>query len=438
MPLFYHQGILLSHQKYGIRFLERLTLKHSKEAKNIWIRKTYSYRVTPRKSDIALLNSVNATLINLWNSALDHCMVCCEHNQAINHTRDQLEVYTLPSHKEMYFGRTAFITPISLNFWLTGIRKNNHHVEEVSVVLEREMLRRLAGSFSSYFTLRKKGDTRARLPRAKDTEKSFIALTWTTKSFSIDQGMLTASVGSRRTVVFALGQYINKILKELPAESTVAQVTVSKRGDEYWANFVCNIPRPADAPMRGIIAIDLGSGDIACCTSDGKEFSFAARRPDKWWRKKIYTVENRLEKCQKGSRAWKRRSKARKVMHRKSLHQHTDHQRKLADWIVKQGLAVVVGKMNTRLGLAKSDGTADQHWGVQNTGYAFRLLVFLKEKASEHGITLLEFPDPPRNDLENPDQKFESARTLLRKGCAQLNIFFPQKFDRISFSFTQG
>jgi len=386
-------------------------LKQSQEAKNRWTRKTFGQKVTPRPEDLEKLIRINGILSKLWNMAVEQC------NIWLGMPKDSSE--------------RRSITPISLNFWLTPTRNNDTDINSVPVVLEREMLRRLAGAFSSYFELKKKGDAKARPPRPKDPEHSFITLTWTQGSFSVDGDTLSASIGGQQKIIFTLGEYIREKLRMLPAKACVAQVTVSKRDGEFWANFVCNIPKAETQTPKHLLAIDMGSGDIVMSCSNGREYSLPTRRPDKKWRKEIRAVETRLELCKKYSRSYKRRMKARRVMHNKSLHQHTDHQRKVANWIMKQGLTVVVGKMHTRLGLAQSSGTADQHWGVQNTGYAFRLLIFIKEKAAEYGLTVLELPDPRRKgDSTDPTSKFNASRELLRQGCTKLNFSFPDSFTK--------
>lgn len=405
---------------YGIVFFrkESSILKQSQEAKKRWIRKTFVQKVTPRPEDLEKLGLLNTVLVKLWNSAVEQCNIWLEKPKGSTERQS--------------------ITPISLNFWLTVIRNNDADINSAPVVLEREMLRRLAGGFASFFQLKKNNDSRARPPRVKIPEESFIALTWTQGSFSLTDNLLYATIGNKHRAVFILGDYINGILKGLPEGSIVAQVTISKRDGEFRANFVCNIPRVEPQIPIGIMAIDLGSGDIVLSCSDGKEYSIPTRRPDKRWRKEIFAVEERLENCVKNSRSWKRRMKARRVMHNKSLHQHTDHQRKVALWIVKQRMTVVVGKMNTRLGLAKSGGTADQHWGVQNTGYALRLLIFIKEKAAEHGLSVIELPDPRRKgDAANPDSKFHASRELLKQGCEKLSISLPSSFARMEHSIPQ-
>jgi transposase len=401
---------------YGF-YRKHFTMNDAKDS--CWIRKTYSQRVTLGTMETEVLASVNQVLIELWNEAI------AQVNTWLDLPKDSPEKRP--------------VTHISLCYWLTEARKRNPNFASVSVVIEREMLRRLAGGFTSYFTLLKKKDKKARPPSPRDMEKSFIALTWTEKSFQVSDGLLSSSIGSKRIVTFSLGEYIMGVLGKLPEGSKVAQVTVSKRDGVYWANFVCNIPTPPVIEPEGIIAIDLGSGDIVCSCSDGREFSFPARRPDKLWRRRINSVEERVAKCKKGSRAWHRRMNARRTMHNKSQYQHTDHQRKLANWLVGLNMTIVVGKMKTRLGLSKSSGTPQQHWGVQNTGYSFRLLVFLREKAAERGLRLMEFPDPPRDgSLEDPTSKFNAARKLLKLGCNAVGSKYPSSFTPHNYSLPQG
>jgi hypothetical protein len=398
-------------------------LKQSIEAKNRWTRKTFGQKVVPRPEDVEKLSRVNAILVKLWNMAIEQCNTWLNMSKSIIYPGTENSLRLLGFPIEMNNPERKSITPISLNFWLTPQRKNDADINSVSIVLAREMLRRLAGGFGSYFELKKKGDASARPPQQKNPDASFITLTWTQGSFSINDGILSATIGGRQRVIFTLGEYIQCKLKELPSEAFVAQVTVSMRDGEYWANFVCNIPKTEASKPKGVLAIDLGPGNIAISTSTGKEYLIHARRPDKRWRKEIFSVEARVAQCTKGSRAFRRRMKARRIMHNKSLRQHTDHQRKVAHWIIQQGMTVVVGKMRTRLGLAQSSGTSDQHWGVQNTGYAFRLLIFIKEKATEHGLSVIELPDPRRKgDKCDPCSKLKASRELLKQGCEKLKL----------------
>ncbi len=392
--------------------------KNSEDAKQAFIRKTYKARAIPHPSDNDILARVNISLVKLWNMALEQCNIWLKMDKGD------------PNKKA--------ITPISLNFWLTGVREDNPDIGSVSVVLEREMLRRLAGSFSSYFALVKAKDNRARPPQEKDREKSFIALTWTDKSFSVNGDKLTATVGSRVNIGFEIDRYIVDKISELPNGSKIAQVTVSMKDGEYWVSFVCNIPRPEPQKPKGIVGIDLGAGHVALSCSDGSEFLIPTRRPDKYWMKKIGDVEKRVAKCKKGSRAWKKRMGSRRTMHGKYFSQHKDHQRKLAHFIAKLGMTMVVGKMRTRLGLAKSNGTPEQHRSVQNTGYAFRLLIYLREKAGEMGLTLIEVKDPERRgEITSPSSKFNASRRLLRNGCEQCEQTFPEVFSEITVAIPQ-
>lgn len=394
-------------------------MKNSISAKQEYIRKTYCQEITPRTEDVPILDRTNSTLVDLWNKAIQ-----------------QIDTWLSMSKGD---SNKKAITPISLNFWLTGVRSENQAFGDLSVVLEREMLRRLAGGFSSYFALLKKRDYKARPPSPREVEKCFIALTWTDKCFKILGNSLSTSVGSKVKVEFTIGDYILERINSLPPGSKIAQVTVSKRDGKYWANFVCNIPKPVSLPTQGVIAVDFGSGDIACSLSNGKEFLIPARRPDKKWRKEIFLVESRVSKCKKGSRAWERRMCARRIMHNKSQYQHADHQRKLANWLTSHSMNIVVGRMKTRLGLSKSEGTPDQHWGVQNTGYSFRLLIFLKGKADEKGLKILEFKDPARDgDLDEPNSKFSASRKLLRSACTELGLSYPETFRNTSITFPQG
>lgn len=350
------------------------------------------------------------------------------------------------------------ITAFSFNFWLTPARKQTVtlqdgtevHLDRISSDIEREVLRKLAGSYQSFFALKKNRDFKAKKPGQKK-EEWFQTLSWS--SFRIKDGVLFVPGYNGERIALPLktitaGQTsTGDYLEQKIAGKKVVFATLSRDKDGRFILSLVTaepLPKAVESP-KFFRAIDLGAGDIAVTDSDGSEYLIPTRRPDKFWMKKIEAVEARQTKRVKGSRGWRRLAEARRYMHRRSGEQKNSYQKKVADALVSGDVeCIIVGKANTRLGLARAqDSTAAQRYGAQNTGYLFRQFLYLKNKAEERGVRFIAVPDPRRKgDLKNPDSKFQASRELLRQGLLQsgLPVPYPESFQRKWFriNFGQG
>lgn len=381
------------------------------------LRKAYKSHVFPDEQAAERILFLSSTMIHLWNQAI------VEAERWLDTKERRVSAY-------------------SFNYWLTSKRKesitlNNGTtiaLSDISVDLEREVLRKLAGSYQSYFNLKKNKDARARKPRSKE-EEWFQTLSWS--SFAISAGVLYLPGYQNERIALEVDDYLSKCIE---GKETV-QATLSRTRDgDFTLSLVIAYPRPPIKEEPEFFrAIDLGAGDIAVSDSDGVEFLIPARRPDKHWRRKVRQIEARVEERVKGSRGYTRLMKARRTVFERSLHQHTSYQRKLAHALCELKVeCIIIGKPHTRLGLSKSEGAPDQHWGAQNTGYLFRQLLYIKEKAAERGIKLLEFSDPHREGkLENPQNKFAASRKLLAKGLEKRTLTMPASFTKRHFHFKQ-
>jgi len=389
------------------------------------IPKTYKGKVSLDESAVMYLSKI---LIHLWNLGLIQSHEWLTSNKCAEEGQKKVSV-----------------TPITFNFWLTKVKDRIFELEDqttvllkdVSVDLSRQVLKMLAGAWQSYFELRKRGDTEARPPSPKK-EGWFQTMAWS--NFTVRQGSIFVPGYQKNRIEIKLGDY----LKRMVEDKEVAYVTLyrDRFSGEFNLSVVVKNPAPKHIEHPKVIrAIDLGAGDIAVSDSSGAEYLIPARRPDKHWMPLIAQVEHRAERCIKGSRAYKRRMKARRVMHEKSGNQKDSYQRKLARALFSGEVeAIVIGKGKTRLGLAQSEsGTPDQHYGAQNTGYLFRQLLYIKEKAKERGIPVVEFPDPQRKgELEDSQKKFFASRELLSLGCKKFKIEVPNSFVQGEFIFNQG
>lgn len=389
-------------------------MKKSGEAK---LRKTYKVAFVPDEKAGNQIKFLSHAMILLWNMACDEAERWIEKKEKA-------------------------ITAFSFNIWLTKVRQITRIIDEeqidfgaISVDVSREVLRKLAGSYQSFFNLKKNNDFRAKKPRPKNPDW-FQTLSWS--SFSIKENKLFLPGYNGDRIEISIPDY----LKEKIVGKKVVHVTIAcNKRREFELNLIVASPLPEKiADPKFFRAIDLGAGDIAVTDSDGSEFLIPSRRPDKYWMDEIRKIEGRLKKRTKGSRGSERLAKARRTIHNYAENQRISYQRKLAHALLEEKVeCVVVGKPKTRLGLSRTEkGTPDQHFGSQNTGYLFRLLIFIKEKAQERGVEVIELSDPTRKgEVDNPESKFYASRDILVKTLHKRNLPIPFQFARKHFDFKQ-
>lgn len=390
------------------------------------LRRTYRAVVGLSEDSRAKVLFLSQILVHLWNSAL-------------------IQAEKLLESKE------RFISAYSFNYWLTGARREKITLDDgtevslgdVSSNVEREVLRRLAGSYQSFFALKKNKDFRARKPGAKK-ESRFQTMSWSALKFVDGKLVVPGYKGDRieiplktRTHDGFSGDYLEQRI----AGKDVVFATLSRNRDgDFELSLVVSEPLPAEISNPVFFrAVDLGAGNIAVTDSDGSEYLIPTRRPDKFWIDLVTAVEARQAGCKKGSRRWKRLAQARRYMHGRAGRQKDDYQKKVAHALVAAPVqCLVVGKSKTRLGLARAAQSAPaQHYGAQNTGFLFRQFLYLKHKAEECGIRFLAIPDPRRKgSIENPESKFRASRELLREGIQLAGgsaVSYPAGFERKEF-----
>lgn len=381
------------------------------------LRKAYKAEVTLSEEAAKQVMFLSRAMIQLWNRGVA-----------------QAELWLENKKKR--------ISVFSFNYLLADMRKKSVTLKdgtpvalgEISSDMEREVLRKLAGSYNSFFQLKKNKDARARMPRFKE-EHWFQTLSWS--SFSIADGVLYAPGYQRERIEIPLAEYLCQKIQG----KEIVHATLTFRDGVFELSLVTASPLPPVVENPKFFrAIDLGAGDVAVTDSDGSEFLIPSRRSDKFWLKQVRRLEARVRLRVKKSRGWKRLMDARRTVFNKSMDQHISYQRKLAHALVEKKVeCIVIGKTHTRMGIARSaGGTPDQHYGAQNTGYLSRLLKFIKEKAEERGVRLLEFPDPHRKGgIEDAQNKFNASRTLLAKGLEGAHIAVPTAFTQKHFAFEQ-
>lgn len=432
-----------------------------KEKEEDYLRKTFKSRVKLLPNVEKELTLLSRVMVHLWNLALVQCEEWLSVRKIVidgvemlqkeivvqSENGEKKSMFTLvPEINNQGIERKA-ITAYSLNFWLTPTKKSAVFTlstgEEIPLRLLatdpcRETLRKLAGSYQSFFELVKNKDKQARKPWQRK-EEFFQTLSWS--SFSLKGQVLIVPTINKTRVSIDVGSYLAREIKG----KVVKHVTLAENRDDpddvyYELNLVCAYPKPGTRTEGIVRAVDLGAGTIAVSDSTGDEFLIETRRPDGYWGKKILEVEGRADRCTKGSIKHKSRMKARRKMHNISGSQHKDHQKKLAHALCEEKVClIIIGKPKTRLGLAQSDkGSPRQHYGVQNTGYMSRMMTLIENKATELGITVVKVADPHRGgDLEDPTAKLEASRSMLHHAVKELAVKHPREFVLKKFAFKQ-
>jgi transposase len=391
----------------------------NKKAKEEVLRKTFKAKVVLDEESTSLLEEVSSNMVALWNLA-----------------HDQITAW-LSENKDKLKEERKVINAFALNYWLTPIRQSNSEINRVSSDICQQVCKLLVGAFDSFWALKSKNDPKARWPKKKGSEEKpfqgFQTLGFQTAKISPDSTQIFLPTLDKKRITVDLPGYLQRSIHG----KQVKYVTLYKTEGEFWISVVCSSKLP-NLRTEGIIRVlDFGAGNLALSDSDGSEFSIPARREDKWVREQVRKIENRGRLRMKGSRGHKRLMSARRGMFGGSQNQHIDHQKKVADAVCEQKVrCLVIGKPKTRIGLAQA-GTADQSWGVQNTGYMARLMSFIKNKAKERGIQVIEVEDPRRKgQLDDPDSKFNATRDMLSVHLATLGLEMPKSFVKRGFKFS--
>ncbi len=383
-------------------------------------------------------------MAHLWNIGVEQSKVWLE------------EVATERKKPEEERGKTTPVNSFSFNLWLKKLRDAGTEVEVnkgmkellslASIDVSRQVLARVADGWKAFFEAKKRGDTEVRPPMPMNPDH-FQALQWSAQHIRLVDGVLSLPAFSGIKLKLSLRQVVSKqrgdnrpqesnYLERMVGEKSVRYLTLTYdwRKDEFFLSCVVGLPpTPLKTENPSLYrAIDLGAGDIAVTDSDGSEFLIPLRRPDKWHQPEIAKINKRLKK-RRGSKKLKR---ARNHAFERQSDQFETFQKQLAHKLAEPKVeCIVVGMQKIRLGLAQSeDGTPKQHYGVQNTGNLFRLVLFLRSKCEERGIRFVELPDPRREgSLDDPESKFQASRNLLTQAVEGTGVSVPDKFVRKGF-----
>ncbi len=280
---------------------------------------------------------------------------------------------------------------------LTSLREADQAFASTPRNWQEETLDTLNGAFSSFMTLRKRGDLDARPPRSR-SEAHFAELVGR-YGFKIDGDSFTLSAkalpnGRGR---FSIPEYQQSQLTHAKAvKKFTLYRTPSALGESgtFWVSLAYEIDKPELLPFEkeSAVYIALGASSFGVVSPRGEE-TIPLWRPDKHWVRKIEELDERIKKCVRGSRTWEERVGAKRQMYRLMSRQQTQNHREVAQKLLAHGAHFVVNEVIVRSKVGKladaripeRRGSLGLNWQAQNTGSFAQVVAWLREKAAERG-----------------------------------------------------
>ena len=251
-------------------------------------------------------------------------------------------------------------------------------------------LKTLDADYCSFFALLKKGDKKARPPKFKG-KKYFTTMVYNQSGFKLKDGYVFLSQNYSKT---PLKFKISDKFKF----NEVYQVSVFKKDDKFYISITYNRQVKDYIDKNKYQAFDLGIIKHTAVNLNAKFIELKNSRVDKYWQKKIQSIQSRRDHCKKGSRKWNILNNNLKLMKKKSANQTKDFQHKLSRKIIDNTKAntIIVGDLSVKdmskkkKGKSNHKGTRGLNRAIQNTGTLGRFVRFLTYKAELIGKRVIE------------------------------------------------
>lgn len=240
-------------------------------------------------------------------------------------------------------------------------------------------LRTLNANYSSFFALRRNGDTEAMPPGFKG-KKYFTTMIYNQSGFRIKEQAVTLTQFYNNDIplTFAISEEFGKVY----------QVSVFKDRDKYYLSIVHEVPEKAYEDNGVYQSIDLGiTKTVTAVNTAGKFFEVKNPRPDKYWNPVIDSLQSRRDHCKKGSKKQKHLHQSMTKRIRKKSNQIKDIQHKLSRRMIDNTRAntIIVGDLDVKEMPKSSKATKGLNRATQNTGYLAQFVRFLTYKAQLAG-----------------------------------------------------
>jgi len=320
---------------------------------------TQQVRIEPTKEQEKVLWDLSEKCRLIYNFALEERKEAHKYGHKIGYKKQQND---LPTIKEKY--------------------------PEYSWVYSKVLqytLRNLDADYKSFFALRRNGDKDAQPPKYKG-KKHFTTMVHNQSGFKIKNGHIEFSHKHPSGIKMSL-----KMMKSYDF-SKIYQISIYKKDDKFFASITYEKPNKGYVDNGLYQAFDLGSMKHTAVNSKGRFIEFINKRPDKYWEKKLESIQSRRDHCKKHSRKWNMLNRNYNKMRRKSANQLKDFQHKLSTQIIRNTKAntIVVGKLEVKKLAMKNKYEKGLHKSMHNTGNISRLVRFLTYKGEIMGKKVIE------------------------------------------------
>jgi putative transposase len=246
-------------------------------------------------------------------------------------------------------------------------------------------LRNLDADYRSFFALKRNGDKDAQPPKYKG-RKYFTTMVYNQNGFCIKNDCIKLSHKHPSGLRLSL-----KMIKDYHF-AKIYQISVYQKDGKFFASITYEKPNKEYADNGLYQAFDLGSMKHTAVNSKGRFMEFINKRPDKYWEKKLESIQSRRDHCKKKSQKWKMLNRNYNKMKRKSSNQLKDFQHKLSSKIIDNTKAntIIVGKLEVKKLSRKNKYEKGLHRSMHNTGNISRFVSFLTYKGELVGKRIIE------------------------------------------------
>ena len=256
---------------------------------------TYKTRIYPTQEQEEVLWTLSNQCRLLYNFALQERRAEWEVNKkGINYIKQQND---LPNLKEKY-----------------------PNYEWVYSKVLQSTLKKLDGSYKSFFALWKSGDITARPPKFRG-KKFFFTMNYNQSGFKISDNKIKFSQSYKKDISLEFDIHTPKF-------DNVKQIEISENNGKYFISITHEIETPEYVDNGLYQAWDLGIGKQTEVNLDGRFIEVKNIRPDKYWENPKSELQSRRDHCKKNSRKYKFINGLKRKVERKCRHQIKDFQHK--------------------------------------------------------------------------------------------------------------
>ena len=160
------------------------------------------------------------------------------------------------------------------------------------------VLKSLDNNFKSFFALHKRGDKTVRSPKFRG-KKYFTTMVYNQSGFKHGKGFINLSHKhpSKTKLLF-------KIPEKFSFEK-IKQINIYKKNNDFYLSITYEKVETAYEDNGLYQAFDLGVTKHTAINSIGKFLEVKNKRPDRYWKNKLKSLQSRRDHCKKHSKKYK-------------------------------------------------------------------------------------------------------------------------------------